>query len=142
MADEHYEFAVTIPAATPKTAPIVTDISIPVRTIEKIQWIIPPGAMGTTGFRLSSGGVQVIPANRGAFIIRDGSLDGAALARLHNSGKWDVTAYNTGLFAHTIYISLYVALIVIKPVTVTPFGIDDLQLGISSPPAHPTVSRQ
>lgn len=137
MADEHFEFAVTVPAGTPIAVPIVVDISVPPREIEKIQWMIPPGASGTTGFRLSSGGVQVIPANRGAWIIRDGSIDGAALARLHNSGKWDVTAYNTGTHPHTVYISMYVALIVTKPAPIMPFGLDELQVAITSPLAHP-----
>jgi hypothetical protein len=137
MADEHYEFAVTVPAGTAKATPIVTDISTPARRVDKIQWLLPPGASGTTGFRLSSGGVQVVPVNRGAFMVRDGTIDGAELARLHNSGKWDVTAYNTGTFPHTIYISMYVSIIVPAPVIHTPFGLDELQPHLASDLVHP-----
>lgn len=109
--------------------------------IDKIQWMIPPGASGFTGFRLSSAGVQVIPANKGAWIIRDGSIDGTALTRLHTSGKWDVTAYNVGTHPHTIYVTFYTALVVPKPVVPVPFGLDELQQTISTGLVHPPRER-
>lgn len=137
MPDEHYEFAVTVPAHTAIATPIVTDISTPARKVDSIQWLLPPGASGTTGFRLSSGGVQVVPTNRGSWVIRDGTIDGAALARLHDSGKWDVTAYNTGAFPHTIHISMYVSLILPAVVIPVPFGLDELQPHLASALVHP-----
>lgn len=140
--DEHWEFAVTIPASTPKTSPLTTLTRMPNRKITDITWTIPVGASGFSGFRITMGGVQVIPANPGAWIIRDGSISGAALARLPTSGAWDVTGYNTGVHSHTVYVTFFAEVIVPPPALIVPFALDELQFGTTSPLAHQPRARQ
>jgi len=139
--DEHHEFTVTIPAGTPKIAPVTIPTIMPARKVVGIQWTIPPGPSGQAGWRITMGGVQVIPANRGAWIIRDGSIDGNALSRLPDSGAWDVTGYNTGIHPHSIYVTFFVDIIRPKPVVPMPFGFDLLQPATDSPAAHHTYAR-
>lgn len=139
--DEHYEFAVPIPAGTPVSAPIVVPTVMQPRKIVSVQWTIPPGASGFAGFRISMGGIQVIPVNKGAWIIRDGSDGSSALARLPDSGAWDITAYNTGAHPHTVYVTFYVDLIVPVKVTPVPFGLSELQFGFDAPAAHKTQAQ-
>lgn len=134
--DEHYEFTVTVPSGTPKTAPIIVPTVMPARKVVSIAWTIPPGASGFTGFRITMGGIQVAPVNLGAWIIRDGTDGASSLAKLPDSGAWDITAYNTGAFPHTIYVTYYVDLIKPAPLIVVPFGLDELQFGVTSPLAH------
>lgn len=134
--DEHHEFPVLIPAGTPKTAPVTVLTAMPPRRMVAIAWTIPPGASGFTGFRITMGGIQVVPANLGAWIIRDGIDSSASLARLPDSGAWDVTGYNTGTHPHTVYITYYVDVIRPAPVLVVPFGLDELSSGYGSPAAH------
>ena len=134
--EEHHEFIVTVPAGTPKTAPVTIATGMPTREVVEIKWTIPPGASGFTGFRITMGGVQVLPANFGGWIVRDG-IDGAsALARLPNTGAWDVTAYNTGVYPHSIYVTFYVNLIRKATVLPVPFGLDELQFGAGAQLAH------
>jgi hypothetical protein len=140
--DEHWEFAVSVPAhtavATPQTT--ITKMTTP-RRLVGIDWTVPPGASGQMGWRFTMGAIQVIPVNKGAWLIRDGSAGGNELDRLPDSGAWEVTAYNTGALAHTLYVSYYANIIRPTVKLVTPFGLDQLQQAITSPPAHSTASR-
>lgn len=135
--EEAWEFAVTIPAGTPIAAPLTVKTVFPPRRVAGIQWLIPPGPSGKAGWRITMGGVQVVPANIGAWIIRDGALDGHALARLPDSGAWDVTGYNTGAFPHTIYVTFVVEVLRPAPFLPVPIPLADLQVGIGAPLAHP-----
>ena len=136
-ADEHWEFAVTVPAGTPKTAPLVQGTVLPARHITSISWTVPPGPSGLAGWRITMGGVQVIPVNPGAWIIRDGYYQGAALAKLPTSGAWDITGYNTGTFPHTIYVTFFAAIIRKIEQVPVPFGLDELQQTLASGLVHP-----
>jgi hypothetical protein len=134
--EEHHEFTVTIPAGTPKTAPVTISTVLPQRIIRAIQWVIPPGPSGLAGWRITMGGVQVIPANAGAWIVRDGIADGSDLARLPTTGAWDVTGYNTGTHPHSLYVTFYVDVIRPVPRRFVPFGLDELQAALDQPMAH------
>jgi hypothetical protein len=134
--DEHWEFVVTTPAGTTKTAPLNTLTRMPARRIAGISWMIPQGPSGTMGWRFTMGGVQVIPVNIGAWLIRDGNADGSELARLPDSGSWDITSYNTGTVAHALYVTYYATVIRPKPALVVPLGLGSLQPGTDSLPAH------
>jgi hypothetical protein len=140
--DEHWEFTVTVPKGTPITAPVTQLTTLPVRVLVSASWTIPQGPSGTLGWRFLSSGVQVIPVNKGAWLIRDGSADASELARLPDSGDWTVQAYNTGANPHTIYVTYYAAVIrPAVPVPPVPFGLDELQQGYNSPLAHPARAK-
>jgi hypothetical protein len=121
-----WEFAVTVPAATPPSALLVTDTPIGPGITDRVSYHIPPGALGLVGFRFTMGKTPVIPSNPAAFIIRNGHTDGIALEGLPDSGAWQVAAYNNGVNPHTIYVT-YVNHRIQRPVTLlTPFTFDQL----------------
>ena len=140
-ADEAWEFQVTTPAGTPKAAPLVTPTVFPQRRVDEIRWMVPPGPSGLAGWRITMGGVQVIPANAGGWIVRDGHFAGTQLAALPTSGGWDVTGYNTGKYPHTIYVTFLVSILTPPPRLTVPLGLDLLQPGIEAPLAHPPHKR-
>lgn len=111
MADEVRHFTATIAAGTAIAAPAVTDISFPPRTVARIDWRMPPGASGTTGWRLTMGGVQVLPFGPDLWIIDDDHHDTFVPDGYPDSGAWQVTGYNTGVNAHSIYLTFHLNLI-------------------------------
>lgn len=105
MGQEFREFAVTVPAGTAKTAPLVTDVSFPARTVLAVSWRVPPGPSGLMGWQLTSAGAPVIPIQPGAYVVTDNQAATWPLAGYLDSGNWQVTAYNTGLYDHTLYLT-------------------------------------
>lgn len=111
MADEVRHFTATIPAGTPVAAPVAVDISFAIRTVRTIDWRMPPGAAGTTGWRLTMGGVQVIPRLSDLWVIDDGNSGTFTLDGYPDSGAWQVTGYNTGAHPHSIYYTFHLDLV-------------------------------
>lgn len=109
MATEVRSFAVTIPAGTPQSAPHVQNTPFPSMTVSRISVRIPPGPLGTVGFMVTMNGEAVIPINGAEWIVANDERITWDLADLPNSGQWQVTAYNTGAFSHTINIDYEVA---------------------------------
>lgn len=105
MAQEIREFAVLIPAGTLITAPLTTDISFPERTVTSVSYRVPPGPSGLMGWALTSAGTPVIPIQPGMFVVTDNQSDTWDLEGYLDSGNWQVTAYNTGLYDHTVYLT-------------------------------------
>jgi hypothetical protein len=135
-AEEQWNFPVTIPAGTPKSAPLTFATTLPTRRISRIHWMVPPGPSGQAGWQIRMNGVSVIPVNGSQWIIHDGDSTVSELARLPDSGAWSVAGYNTGTFTHTIYVSYFAAVIAPAVPLIVPMGLDSLQPGITSPPAH------
>jgi hypothetical protein len=111
MAAEVRSFAAVIPAGTPKAAPVVVDVSFPERLVRAVKWRVPPGPSGLMGWRLSMGGVQVVPLPAGAWIVADGHADNWPFQGLPDSGAWQVTGYNTGMYDHTVYLDFLLDLV-------------------------------
>lgn len=109
MATEIRAFDVVIPAGTPVAAPVVIDVSFPPMITEAIQWRVPRGPNGLMGWRLTSGSGQVVPKNLGQWIITDNEGGNWPLEHLHDSGSWQVTAYNTGTHPHTVRVRFHVS---------------------------------
>lgn len=128
MATELRAYSVTIPAGTLQAAPVTIDVSFEPRVTDRIEWHQPRGASGLVGWRLTSGGAAVVPKNQGAYIISDGTSGTWELTELHDSGKWEVTAYNLGSFAHAVNVRFHV-----RPI---PEG-----LGLAAPLAWLSASR-
>lgn len=108
MATELRAYSATIPAGTPIAAPASVDLSFTPMVTDRIEWHQPRGAQGMMGWRLTSGGAMVVPKNQGSFIITDGQSGTWELEGLHDSGKWELTGYNLGTFAHTVNIRFHV----------------------------------
>jgi hypothetical protein len=111
MADEVWEFNLTIPAGVAQANPVVLPCKMPDRKVDSITWRVPAGHGGLTGFRISMGGVQVFPRNAGAFIIANGESATWPVHNAPDSGAWDVTAFNTGTHPHLIFIRFMVNII-------------------------------
>lgn len=111
MAQEIREFVVLVPHGTPQTAPLVTSIRFPERVVTGISWRVPPGPSGKMGWALTSSGTPVIPIQPNTYIVTDNQADAWQLEGYLDSGNWQVTAYNTGLYDHTVYLTFRLDLI-------------------------------
>lgn len=105
MAQEIREFAVLVPKGTPKTAPLVTPIGFPERIVTSVSWRVPPGPSGLMGWALTSAGTPVIPIQPNTFVVTDNQADTWQLEGYLDSGNWQVTGYNTGVYDHTVYLT-------------------------------------
>jgi hypothetical protein len=94
-----------VPAGTMKSAPLVTDISFPERLVLAVSWRVPPGPSGLLGWALTSAGTPVIPIQPQTYVITDNQADTWDLEGYLDSGNWQVTAYNTGIYPHTVYLT-------------------------------------
>ena len=110
MAQEIREYAVLVPAGTPQGAPLVTDVSFPQRVVTSVAWRVPPGPSGLMGWALTSAGAPVIPIQPGAYMVTDNQAGTWDLEGFLDSGNWQVTAYNTGVYPHTIYLTFFLNL--------------------------------
>lgn len=101
------EFSITVPASTPIAAPLVTQLGLSAAgQLTSMRVRVPPGPRGEVGFAITSNGARRIPYLAG-WIIAD---DEALVWQLDNEDagqQWELTAYNTGLFAHTLYVIAY-----------------------------------
>ena len=105
MAQEIREFAVLIPAGTAKAAPRTVSIAFPERKVTSVTYRVPPGPSGLMGWALTSAGTPVIPIQQNTFIVTDNQSDTWFLDGYLDSGNWQVTGYNTGLYDHTVYLT-------------------------------------
>lgn len=104
MASEIRSFAVSVPAGTPVATPVVLPLTMPARVATSVRVRTPPGPRGEVGWALGAAGVRVLPANAGAFIVADDEAIEWPLRGQISSGAWQLQAYNTGRFAHTLYV--------------------------------------
>lgn len=100
-----------IPAGTAKAAPLVTPIVFPERTVRQVSWRVPPGPSGLMGWALTSDGTPVIPVQPKTYIVTDNQADSWELEGYLDSGNWQVTGYNTGIYPHTVYLTFLLDLI-------------------------------
>lgn len=105
MAREVRNFAVTVPAGTAIASPQLTALDMPARIVRGVRIRIPPGPAGTVGFALASGGVPVLPWGSGQWIVGDNEAIEWDLEGQITSGSWQLRAYNTGVYAHTLYVT-------------------------------------
>lgn len=111
MAVEVRSFAVTLPAGTAQAAPATTALTMPPRTVESVELVIPDGCAGLVGFRLTMAGTPVIPTNLGAWLVSNGEVIRWPLEGYPDSGAWQLQGYNTDLFDHTIYARFLLGLV-------------------------------
>lgn len=102
MAYKIRSFSLTIPAGTPKNAPVTFNTPCGNFVLSGVEFVVPDGANGNVGFRLATSGAQVIPDNAGAWLIASGEKIPWSLTGQLTTGAWQIIAYNTGLNDHTI----------------------------------------
>jgi len=107
MAAEIRQFEVTVSAGTAKTSPATTDLSMPPRIVTGVRVRVPPGPAGVVGFALGASGQRVLPWNADAWIVADDEVLDWPLEQQIDSGAWQLQAYNTGVYDHTLYLTFY-----------------------------------
>lgn len=106
MAQEVHSYRVIVPAGTLSTAPIVVGLPLPPRIVDEIRVKVPPGPRGEVGFAIGSAGIAVLPPEPGAFIVTDNETVAWPVQDQITSGAWQLQAYNTGQFNHSLYVQL------------------------------------
>ena len=110
MAREVRKFAVTIPHGTPQSAPQTFACGFPPRVVVGIEILVPPGPRGNVGLQVAQSGGQVFPTEPGQFLVNDGEIIRWPVEGANTSGAWQVIAYNTGTFDHTVEVRFLVDL--------------------------------
>lgn len=105
MITQLRHFDVTIPAGTPKTAPLVTSVAFNPRVVTRVEWLFPPGCNGLVGIQIGARSVPILPGTTGQFLTRSGDSAGVDLEDMHTTGDWSVIGYNTGAHDHTVHIT-------------------------------------
>jgi len=124
VAREVRRFAVTVPLGTAKATPQVSALAMPPRSVRWVEVKTPPGPHGLVGFQLASGGVQMVPINAGQFVTPDGETIRWDLEGQIDSGAWQMIAYNTGSFDHTLEVRFGCDLVAAVSVGTLPQAID------------------
>src|SRR6266704_2049102 len=104
MSSEVRAFDVLVLKGSTPAAPQISDLVMPPRLVRRIEAVIPSGVNGVLGFALGATGVQIVPVNTGEWIISSDEKLGWDLSNLIESGAWQLIAYNTGAYDHTIYL--------------------------------------
>lgn len=107
MATEIRDFTVTVPAGTAVSAGFTADLSFPARIVTQINVRVPPGPRGEVGFAVGTGGLNVVPYGNGTYIVTDNEDLEYQLTDTIESGAWELLAYNTGSYDHTLRIYFY-----------------------------------
>ena len=92
------------------TAPVTVSIAFPPRIVRQIDWRVPNGPMGLMGWQLAMGGLQVIPTEGDKFILANDEHATFYPVNYPDSGAWQVIMYNTGTFAHSVYLTFHLDL--------------------------------
>lgn len=111
MAREVRSYSGTIPAGTAKTAPVTLDMSFPPRVVDRIIVTVPTGCNGSVGFRIIAAGMPVIPIQLNTWIVTSGTEVSIPTDGYHDSGSWQLQAYNTGNFDHTLSVLFHLSLV-------------------------------
>jgi hypothetical protein len=123
MAREVYSFAVTVPAGTSPSSPQKTALTMPPRVVQEVEVRLPPGPRGEVGWALGLAGQPIIPFQKGAWIVGDDERISWPLTGQPTSGAWELYAYNTGSFPHTIYITFLTDIVASSPTILQPLTI-------------------
>lgn len=100
-----YQFPVTIPAGTTKTAPLVTATTFEPNIVEHIAWLFPHGCNGLVGIRIGAKSVPILPSGAANWFTFSGMVQAIDLDGQHETGDWSVIGYNTGVNPHTIQVT-------------------------------------
>lgn len=99
---ELWRFPVAVPAGTAKAAALTFNLTMPPRRVLEIEILVPPGPRGEVGFKIAQAGVQIYPSGAGDFVVTDSETLHWPVEGANTSGAWQVIAYNTGAFPHTL----------------------------------------
>jgi hypothetical protein len=134
MALRILQYAATIPAGTPKTAPRTTTFPLDNWEVEAVELEVPPGASGLMGFYVANNGVQWVPQPAGTWLVWNDVLLRYPLEGQPNASGWQVVGYNTGVFPHTVTVRFHVVEVKHEPVPVVAPQINIVTTPIETEP--------
>lgn len=111
MADQVQQFTCTVPINTPPTAPAVFNFNLGIFNVDQVDVKVPDGCNGVVGFRIATAGTQLIPFNVGAWAIFNDDYLTYPLTGQHDSGAWQLIAYNNGGYSHNLQVTFHLALL-------------------------------
>lgn len=109
MANRLYKLDFTVPANTPKTAPITTPFTLEDAILVSMTIVVPPGHVGLTGIRIVRSQQQVIPFGNLSFLVMDNEKLEIDLNEEIQRKALVASAFNTDIFPHTFYIRAVIA---------------------------------
>ena len=107
MAAQLIHYTATIPAGTAIAAPVTVAIPFSPRQVRLIDWRVPNGPMGTFGWHLAMGGVQVLPNSGDTWVVANDEHGTWQTDDYPDSGAWQVAGYNTGVNPHSVYLAFH-----------------------------------
>ncbi len=110
MSIRVYQFTVTIPAGTLKTAPQTTDLNIDGWDLETLDLEVPAGPAGLMGFYIANNGVQWIPQGPDEWLVWDDRQKSWPFTEQPNASGWQVVGYNLGDYDHDVIVRMHVNL--------------------------------
>jgi hypothetical protein len=105
MAVEVRNFQVSVPAGTAQASPQVTALTLTARIVQAVRVRVPPGPAGLLGWALSAAGTRILPWGANEYMIMDNEIIEWPLEGQIETGAWQLQAYNTGVYAHTVYVT-------------------------------------
>lgn len=141
MPREHWRFTANVPATTTAAAPAVIPLTIPVRIVRSIHWRVPHGNLGLMGWRITMGGVQVLPSAGDPWIVADGESGSWELEGYPDGGAWQLTGYNTGAYPHAVYLTIAADPVIQRPPLPSLIPAADLSVAPDLSHAGPPVRR-
>jgi hypothetical protein len=103
-ATELRTFEVLVPAGTLASAPQTTDLTMPPRIMERLEVRIPPGPNGSVGWAFTSKGARVFPFAPSTWVVANDETIPVPVDGAPETGAWQLQAYNTGRWDHTLYV--------------------------------------
>jgi len=97
----------TVPAGTTKAAPASQLLFTQRAAVIQFSVKVPPGPSGLVGFRFDHSSAQVIPKQAGTWIVADNETIDLPLDDLSPWPDWRIRGYNTDVYAHTLYVRVY-----------------------------------
>jgi len=111
MAADVQVFDVTVARGGTPALPQLFALPMPARRVTQVEIVMPAGVRSAVHWALGSAGVRVIPSNAGAYVTGDDEVVRWPLSGYWDSGSWQLQAYNTGGFPHTLQVRFLLDLI-------------------------------
>ena len=111
MAEDIQHFVGTCPPGIPQTNALFHFLGLQPRIVRQVDWRVPDGPMGQFGFLLTMDGVPVLPSQAFNFVIANNEHGSWFPVGYPDSGSWQVTMFNTGVYTHSVYLTFHMDLI-------------------------------
>jgi hypothetical protein len=115
---QYWPLSVTIPAGTAPGAPVSASWPMTQGWLQGIDLDIPAGHNGTTGLKILYQGTQIVPWSLTTWLVLNRPAYGFTWNEQIMAVGLTVQAYNTGQWAHTVFLRAQVI-----PVLGTPPGV-------------------